>query len=201
MRPLHALALAALVVPATLVGQVPPQGPPMTPRANAPMQMQQHPGARGPQAFGGMEFGAGAFAPRALLNRRERLALTDEQAKQLEALATEMQQARDEAATERSAHREKMRALWTADKIDVAALQTEARAGMQAAQGVELQAITDIAKAKALLTPEQRGRVEGWADAQRIGMRRFERGRWGPMMWRGRGFQPGMGMRGGMRRF
>ncbi len=196
MRPLHALTLAALVVvPATLVAQGPPQGPPMTARRNAPMQMQQQPGPRGPQAFRGMEFGVGAFAPRALLNRRERLALTDEQAKQLEALATEMQQARDKAQTERTAHREKMRALWTAEKIDVAALQGEARTGMQAAQAVELQAITDIAKAKALLTPEQRGRVEGWADAHRWGMRNAGRR---PMMGGG---QAGMGMRGRMRRF
>jgi Spy/CpxP family protein refolding chaperone len=196
MRPLSALTLAALLVPAMLLGQAPPQGPPMGARRNAPMGMQQ-PGPRGRQGFRRMEFGAAAFAPRALLNHREQLALTDDQAKQLEALATDMQQARDKAMTERQAHRDRMRALWTADKIDVSALQAEARAGMQAAQTLELQALTNVAKAKALLTAEQRGRVEGWADAHRWGMRRSGRGRaGGPMGW-----GPGMGMGGRMRRF
>jgi Spy/CpxP family protein refolding chaperone len=199
MRFLNAVALAALLVPAAMVAQGPPQGPPMTPRRNAPMRMQQQPGPQGQQAFRGAGFGASAFAPRALLNRRERLALTDDQAKQLEALATEMEQGRDKVAAEAQAHREKMRALWDADKIDVSALQAEARAGMAARQAVELQAITNMAKAKALLTAEQRGRVEGWADAHRWGMRRMGRGRAaGPM---GQGPQSGMGIRGRMRRF
>jgi Spy/CpxP family protein refolding chaperone len=143
---------------------------------------------------GAMAFGTEAFAPRFLLNRRTQLALTDDQAKQLEALASEMEQARDKAATEGQAHRDKMRTLWTAEKTDVNALQAEARAGMQARQAVELQAITNIAKARALLTPEQRGRVQGWLDARRWGVRRYNRGRDGPMGGRG------MGGRGWMRR-
>jgi Spy/CpxP family protein refolding chaperone len=199
MRPLFAITLAALLIPATVVSQEPPQGPPMGLRRAAPMTRQR--GPMGPQGFrgmgpGGLAFGAQAFAPRVLLNRREQLALTDDQAKQLEALAGELDQARDKMTTEQQAHREKMRALWTAEKIDVTALQAEARAGMQAAQAMELQTITNIAKAKALLTAEQRGRVEGWADSQRWGMRRSGRGPAGAM---GRG--PAMGMRGRMRRF
>jgi Spy/CpxP family protein refolding chaperone len=203
MRPLFALTLAALLAPAGLVGQGPPQGPPpVAPRRDAPMRMQR---PRGLQAFHGAEFGASAFAPRFLLNRRERLALSDEQAKQLEVLATEMEQGRDTVAADAQAHREKMRALWAADRIDVNALQTEARAGMQAAQAAELQVITSTAKAKALLTAAQRGRVEGWADSRQWGMRQrgmrqFGRGR-GPAGPVGGGPQPGMGMRGRLRRF
>jgi Spy/CpxP family protein refolding chaperone len=146
--------------------------------------------------IGAMAFGAEAFAPRFLLNRRVPLALTDDQAKQLEALAGEIEQARAKAATEGQAHRDKMRSLWTAERIDANALQAEARAGMQARQAVELQAITNTAKAKALLTPEQRGRVEGWLDARRWAMRRYERGRGPAAPMGGRG----MGMRGRMRR-
>jgi Spy/CpxP family protein refolding chaperone len=156
---------------------------------------QRGPGGPRGMGVGAMAFGAEAFAPRFLLNRRARLALTDDQTKQLEALATETEQARDKAATEGQAHRDKMRALWTADPIDVNALEAEARAGMQTTQAVELQAITNIAKAKALLTPEQRGRVEGWVDARRWGMRRYGRGHEGSMGGRG------MGTRGWMRRF
>jgi Spy/CpxP family protein refolding chaperone len=164
------------------------------------MRRQGPPGPQGPRAFNGAGFGVTGFAPRFLLGRRERLALTDDQAKQLEALATETEQARDKAMAGAKTHREKMRDLWAAERIDVSALQAEARAAMQTEQAAHLQALTNVAKAKALLTAEQRGRVEGWADARRWGMRRFGRGQ-GPAGPMGRGPRPGNGPRGPMRRF
>jgi Spy/CpxP family protein refolding chaperone len=198
MRPLFAMTLAALLVPATAVGQGPPQGPPNAPQRGAPM-------ARGPQgmgrmgAFQGVGFGMMAFAPRALVARRARLELTDDQVKQLETLASDMEQARDKTMTEVRSHRDKLRELWDASQIDVNAVQSEARALMQVQQAAHLQELTDVAKAKSLLTAEQRGRVEGWAEARRWSRR-------GPGFrpgagFMGRGSQSRNGPRGPMRRF
>lgn len=198
MRPLFAMTLAAaLLVPASLVGQGPPQGPPNAAQRNAPMPRRPQ-GPAGMRAFRGAGFGMTAFAPRALLNRRARLDLTDDQVKQLEVFASDMEQARDKTMTEVRAHRDKMRELWDADPIDVNAIQSEARALMQVQQTAHLQSLTDIAKAKALLTPEQRGRVEGWADARRWGRRGPGRGPGAGFM--GRGARSWDGPRGPMRR-
>src|SRR5437870_2227021 len=66
-------------------------------------------------------------------------------------------------------------------------------------QGARLNALTTWAQAKAVLTPEQRGRVQGWADARRERARGFR-------AWRGRrpggagaGGEPGPGRFGGRR--
>jgi Spy/CpxP family protein refolding chaperone len=107
-----------------------------------------------------------------LLNRRERLDLTDDQVKQLEALATEVRQAHEKAATDAKPHEEKLEELWKADQPDVNAIQAEMRALMQVRQTAASAAVTATARAKGLLTDEQRGRVEGWADGRRMGMER-----------------------------
>ena len=164
MRNLIAIVFAgALLAPATLAGQGPPPGP-------RPMGMGPRMAAEDRGPHGGM------FGPQMLLNRRQRLELTDEQTTQLEALATEIRQAHDKAAADAKPHEEKLRELWQADQPDVQAIQSEMQALMAARHAAGLAGATAMAKAKGLLTAEQRGRVQGWADARGMGPRHFDRG-------------------------
>jgi Spy/CpxP family protein refolding chaperone len=139
----------------------------------------------------GLGAGVMAFAPRVLLNRRDQLNLTDDQVKQLETLSTDLQQARAKADTALRAHHDKMLDLWKADRPDASAIQSEARAGMALRDNLMIAELGAAAKAKGLLTAEQRGFLQGWQDAHRGG---FGRG-----MGRGMGRGPGAG-RGMMRR-
>lgn len=182
MRTLSLTLLAgALLATVPLAAQEPPPQP-------QPDRQRQH--------GGGMP-GGSLFAPRTLLDRRDRLALSDDQVKQLEALAAESRQAREQTQADTRARQEKLRTLWQADQPDVTAIQSEARALMDAQQTARLAALTSAAKAKGLLSAEQRGRVEGWADARRMAWRLDH----GP----GPGGQPAPGaghrMRPPMRRF
>jgi Spy/CpxP family protein refolding chaperone len=183
MRRLTALLFAgALAAPLSLTAQ---DTAPVRPGAPPRMRLQEH--RVGPL---GMGPAGGVFAPRMLINRRERLELTDEQVKQLEALSAEVTQAGDKADVDARPHQEKLTELWKADQPDAAALQAEMRAMMQARQTAALTATAAAAKAKGLLTAEQRGRVEGWADARRAPGRRFERGMgWGDGPRQGAGYR------------
>jgi Spy/CpxP family protein refolding chaperone len=177
------LLVGALLAPATLVAQGPPPGP----RAGMSMGM----GARvGPQGWGGH---GSVFAPQLLLARRQRLDLTEQQTTQLEALASEVRKAHDQAADAARPHEEKLRELWQADQPDVQAIQAEMQALMTARHEAALAMASATARAKGLLTAEQRGRVEGWADGVRMGARRFDRG--------GRDVGPRRGMGFRLRRF
>ena len=183
MRRLTALLFAgALAAPLSLTAQ---DTTPVRPSAPPRMRHQEH--RVGPL---GMGAAGGVFAPQMLINRRERLALTDDQVKQLETLSAEVKQAGDKADADAKPHQEKLAELWKADQPDATALQAEMRAMMQARQAAALTATAAAAKAKGLLTAEQRGRVEGWADARRAQGRRFERG-----MGRGDGPPRGAGYR------
>ncbi|MBI3982760.1 MAG: Spy/CpxP family protein refolding chaperone [Gemmatimonadetes bacterium] len=128
------------------------------------------------------------FQPARLIDRREVLALTPDQVSRLEALAQEARQARERADTTARTQNQRLRELWNAPTPDVAQLRSLAQAAMQARQAAALASLEAAAKAKAILTPEQRGRVAGWADAARMRMQQPMRpGR--PGMRRG----PGMG--------
>jgi Spy/CpxP family protein refolding chaperone len=180
--------------------QTPPTQPPRRPMR---MGQQMQPRMQGPMRQGmGMRMGMrdhaglGIYAPQVLLNRRTQLNLTDDQAKQLEALSTELQQARAKADTALEAHHEKMLELWKADRPDVNAIQSEARAGMQLRGNMEIAQLGAAAKAKGLLTAEQRGFIQGWQDAHRgRGMGRGMQGgpRMGRRMMQGRGMMRGPG--------
>ena len=185
MRKLSALLFAsAMLVPASLIAQGPPAaGPP----PDRPMRMHAQGAQMGPLGPGPR---AGVFGPQRLLNFRQRLELTDEQVKQLEALATADREAHDKAAADAKPHEEKLAELWKADTPDAAAIQGEMRALMQARQTAALTAAAGTAKAKALLTDEQRGRVEGWIEGRRMGGGRFNRGPgWGGDQPRGQGYR------------
>jgi Spy/CpxP family protein refolding chaperone len=190
----------ALAAAAPLSAQQPP--PTQPPQGMRPrMQGQMQPRMQGPMGQGmgmGMadHFGAVmAYSPRLLLNRKDQLNLTDDQVKQLETLSTDLQQSRAKADTALRAHHDKLMDLWKADRPDAAAIQNEARAGLQLRDNMAIAQLGAAAKAKALLTAEQRGFLQGWQDAHRGGFGRGMRGGAGRGMGRGIRQSPGVGPR------
>ncbi|NIM52321.1 MAG: periplasmic heavy metal sensor [Gemmatimonadales bacterium] len=193
MKVIHALTGVALA--ATVAGTLAAQEP--QPRPRAALIQMRCPGCpiQGPiwgqrqgriqgigRQMGGLP-GMGIYAPPVLLARREALGLTDEQASQLEALVEELKSAHEKATEEAKGHQEAMMEAWQADEPDVAALRQHAEALMQAQHQAHLTTLTAAARAKALLTSEQRGRVQGWMDAGRMtgyrrGLRRPVRRSW-----------------------
>jgi Spy/CpxP family protein refolding chaperone len=146
----------------------------------------------GPEMGPPLGFGGRMFSPTALLERREVLNLSADQVSRLSSLENDFKTAREKAQADGKPHREELQKLWQQSAPDVTQLRTHAQALMQVQQSVQLAAITTMAQAKAVLTPEQRGRVQGWADSQ---------GRIRGMMMRrrlgGGGMGGGMGFRRG----
>lgn len=143
------------------------QQPPGDSGATRPMRQRVHQVV--PMRMGGPDAGdhGRAYAPQRLIDRRDALGLTPEQVGRLEALAQEAAQARDAAASARETRRAQLDELWKADQPDAQALAGHMRAVMASQQEAQLAAVTAAARAKAVLTAEQRGRVAGWADAGR----------------------------------
>jgi Spy/CpxP family protein refolding chaperone len=170
------VALALVLVAAPLAAQQPPQ-PPQPPPGMGPRM-----GAMMGSGGGGMLMGMG-YAPQLLVDRRDALGLTPDQVSRLEALAQQAKQARDKADSVAKGHRDALADLWKQDTPDVSQVRTHAQAAMQAMESAHLAQLTAAAQAKAVLTPEQRGRVAGWADAVRMRMRQFrdQPGRMGGM--------------------
>ncbi|MFQ5811032.1 MAG: Spy/CpxP family protein refolding chaperone [Armatimonadota bacterium] len=111
-----------------------------------------------------------AFAPPRLLEHGEQLGLTPEQRSTLESLAQELKEVHEKAETDAKTQREQLLAAWNVDEPDARSVQRYAQEMMQAQQGAHLAMLGAAAQAKALLTPEQRGRVLGWLDARRMMM-------------------------------
>lgn len=157
------IVLAGLGGAAPLAAQPPPDSQP--PR---PMRQRLHqPGMVGRAAGGpGMGMHGFAYSPRLLIERREVLELSAEQVGQLEALAQELAEGRDATDQARQTHHARMAELWKADEPDVQAITGELKAMMAIQQDAQLKAASAAARAKALLTAEQRGRVAGWTDAR-----------------------------------
>jgi Spy/CpxP family protein refolding chaperone len=128
----------------------------------------------------------GMFQPDRLIDRREALGLAPDQVSRLESLAQEVRQARDRADTNARAQRQRLRDLWNSATPDVAQLRAAAQAAMQTRQAAALARLEAAARAKTILTPEQRGRVAGWADGARMRMRLDRPGRRGPALRPGR---------------
>lgn len=160
------LALALALAAAPLAAQQPPQPP------------QPPPGGMGPRMGammgmgGGMLMGMG-YAPQRLVDRREALGLTPDQVSRLEALAQQAKQARDKADSLAKGHQDALADLWKQDAPDVNQIRAHAQAEMQARESAHLAQLVAAAQAKAVLTPEQRGRVAGWQDANRMRMRQM----------------------------
>lgn len=164
-----ALLAGALLVPAGLTAQR--QGPP----PDAPRRMQGRAPRMGQDAPRGPGPGM-LFAPGTLLRHGERLNLSEQQVSQLDALAAETRSAAAKADSVARVHEHRLQELWKADKPDANAIRRETEALMQARHAAGLTAMTNAAKAKALLNAEQLGRMEGWAEGRRAAVRRSHGG-------------------------
>lgn len=161
----------ALALAGTLAAQQPPAQPqPQGAQPGAQAGTMAPRGARGMAPFMGMGMGMGMgmYAPDRLVNRRDVLGLTPDQVSRLEALAQDVKQARDKAQADAKPHWDQLAELWKQATPDVAQVKQHAQAAMQAMEAAHLAQLTAAAQAKAVLTPEQRGRVAGWADAARM---------------------------------
>ena len=136
-------------------------------------------GPRGMFPFMGAGMGMALYAPDRLVNRRDVLGLTPDQVSRLDALAQNAKQVRDKAQADAKPHWDQLTQLWKQATPDVAQIKQEAQAAMQAMEAAHLAQLTAAAQAKAVLTPEQRGRVAGWGDALRLRMDRGVRMRGG----------------------
>ncbi|HWP39071.1 MAG TPA: Spy/CpxP family protein refolding chaperone [Gemmatimonadales bacterium] len=175
-RTLRAITILAVLSTGTAASQDPPR-PAEPPQGPAPERPRMG-GFMGP--MGGPGFAhVRVFQPSRLIDRREVLGLTPDQVARLETLAQEVRQARERADTTSRAQRQRLRDLWNSPTPDPAQIRAAAQAAMQTRQTAALAALEAAAKAKAVLTPEQRGRVAGWADGARMRMR-MDRGRPGP---------------------
>lgn len=113
----------------------------------------------------------GRFAPQHLLERRGLLELSDEQAQRLGALTQPVREAHEKAQATVQERREHLIEAWQADQPDPGLIRSHAQAIMQAHQAAQLAAIEAAARAKAVLSDEQRGRLQGWAGARAFGRR------------------------------
>ena len=190
-------AMVMLVAATSLAAQETPQPQPDRPQARMrihapgtglqpgmiPMRLQRgtEQGGMGRTGFEGR-----AFSPRALVNRRAFLGLSDQQVAELEKLDAAVTATRDKALAGAKAHDEALAEAWKADKPDTKAIREHALAAMRAQQEVQLEVLNAAARAKAALTSEQLGKVRGLAKGQRA--RTGARGRVG--MGRGMRAQP-----------
>lgn len=178
--------LAGVAVTATLMaGVLPAQEPEAAPETR-PRRLRLHePGTGvegGPAMWQRMRMGAGelpgmgAFAPQVLIRRKGFLGLTEEQVSRLEQLSGELKSAHERALEEAKASHEALREAWQADQPDAAVVRRYAQQAMEARQAAQLAMMGGAAQAKALLTPEQQGKMQGWMDGMRQG-RRMRMGR------------------------
>jgi hypothetical protein len=106
-----------------------------------------------------------AYAPSALLVRKDALSLTADQVIRLQALADEAKQAGDKAKADHDSHHAMVVKMFEQSATDAAQVTQHAQAAMQAMTAGCVAEMTAAAKAKNVLTPEQRGRVQGRLDA------------------------------------
>ena len=107
-----------------------------------------------------------AFNPQFLLQRREALDLSEEQVTQLEALAAETRSTREALPATIREHADALREAWRAKMTDVEAIERHTRALLDEQQQAHLAAVTASARARGLLSAEQRGRTEGWVEGR-----------------------------------
>ena len=106
-----------------------------------------------------------AFAPDHLLMRKDALGLTAQQVTRLTALRDAAKTAHDAAQADAKTHMDALAQAMQASAPDTGALRLHFQ-GAHAAMGkAHFTMLTAAAQAKALLTDEQRGRVNGWVDA------------------------------------
>jgi hypothetical protein len=121
-----------------------------------------------------------AFAPAHLLERREALNLTEQQAARLTTLRDEAARAHDTAAAEARRHMEALETALQGNTVDTTALRRHFQAAHTAMGTAHWAVLRASAQARGVLNEAQRARVEGWIDAMQTH---------GPMRgWGGRGW-------------
>ena len=96
----------------------------------------------------------------------------------VEQLGEELQGVHEQALAEAEASHEALREAWQADQPDADVVRRYAQQAMEARQAAQLAMVGGAAQAKALLTPEQQGKMQGWIDGVRMG-RQMRMGRQG----------------------
>lgn len=116
---------------------------------------------------GGLQLGFRGFSPSAVLRQQESLGLAPEQVTQLEALRDQAQAVDAQATPELTSLRQELADAWAAERVDPDLIRTRTQAVLNAEQTVAVANAEATARAQALLTDEQRGRVLGRGDAMR----------------------------------
>jgi Spy/CpxP family protein refolding chaperone len=177
MKALHSLigAIAVLVAAASLAGaQEDPQPEPTAPRTRMRIHepgtgLEEGVTPRQLRAGGRGRFEEAGFGPAVLLRQRDFLNLSDEQVAQLEQLESAVREDQDEAREVFRARQDELRAAWRADEPDADLIRQKTADLLQARQQVELTRVETAAKAKALLSGEQLGKVRGFQEGMRRG--------------------------------
>ena len=105
-----------------------------------------------------------AFAPDHLLMRKDALGLTPQQVMRLTALRDAAKTAHDAAEADGKAHMGALAQAMQANAPDTGAVRLHFQGAHTAMGKAHFTMLTAAAQAKALLTDEQRGRVNGWVD-------------------------------------
>ena len=142
------LALAGLLVAGGLPAQQHGQG--MGQMGGMMPGMEEHMGAMA---------GIHAYEPAALLKVSD-LSLTKDQVTKLEALAADVKAGKEKAHVEHNTHHEQLATLFKQANPDPAKVREHARAAMQAMADTHGAELAAFAKAKGVLTNEQRAKVD-----------------------------------------
>jgi len=109
-----------------------------------------------------------AFAPDHLLMRKDALGLSAQQVARLTAIRDAAKTAHDAAQADAKTHIGAFAQAMQASAPDTGAVRLHFQAAHAAMGKAHLTMLTAAAQAKALLTDEQRGRVNGWVDAMEM---------------------------------
>ncbi len=105
------------------------------------------------------------YSPKSLLNHKDALELTQAQVDRLSQLDSDATKAMDQARADHQSHLKALREALDASKADPKTVKAEFDAAHEAMGAMEWAAINAALGAKAVLTPVQSARVQGWADA------------------------------------
>lgn len=109
-----------------------------------------------------------AFAPDHLLMRKDALGLTAQQVARLTALRDAAKTAHDAAAADAKTHMDALAQAMQTSAPDTGAVRLHFQAAHAAMGKAHFTMLNAAAQAKAMLTDEQRGRVNGWVDAMEM---------------------------------
>jgi Spy/CpxP family protein refolding chaperone len=167
--------IAAVVAVAAVIfgGEMRAQEPEAAPETR-PRRMRLHePGTGlegGPAMRQRMRMGAGelpgmrAYTPQVLIQHKDFLGLSEEQVSSLGQLGEELKGVHEQAEEQMKVSHEALREAWQADPPDADAVRRYAQQAMEARQAAQLAMVGGAAQAKALLTPEQQGKMVGWME-------------------------------------